>query len=255
MSVRSWVEYQRGLLLNGAWLPVTGCALFVKASVQRCVEKLTTGGRARVVMEVYGHPQRVRPVRAGNLEDFLRMLLPLDAPVNRRYLFLPTANPEWTAMFTSDWRGQDPHSPMAWYAGDGIESVCVIDIPNNYDSKTNRGFYGERKIEMYELNPDRQSIGHSLGVRVSEPRRWEFVRPSSPFPVGNIWDPMAKRIPDRFTHAHLVEMTGLFGLRPFEEDFYAPAGQGVIVERTDPVQPDERTFTLAQARGEEPVVW
>ena len=69
MSVRSWAEYQRGLLLGGRWLPVTGCVLFVKASAQRCVDKLTTGGRARVVMEVYGHPQRIRPVRAGNLED------------------------------------------------------------------------------------------------------------------------------------------------------------------------------------------
>ena len=42
---------------------------------------------------------------------------------------------------------------MGWFAGAGMESVCVMDIPNNYDSKTNRGFYGERKIEMYELKP------------------------------------------------------------------------------------------------------
>ena len=252
MSVRSWVDYQRGLLLGDAWLPVTGCVLFVKAPVRRCVETLTTGSRARVVMEVFGHPQRVRPVRAGDLEDFLRMLLPLDAPVNRRYLFLPTANPEWTAMFTSDWRGQDPHSPMVWYSVDGAEAVCVMDTPNNYDSKTNRGFYGERKIEMYEIRPDGGLIGHSLGVRMTGSGRWEVVEPSGQFPVGNIWDPLAKRNPDRFTHEHLVEMTGLFGLRPFDEDFYAPDGRGVIVERTDPVQPDERTFTLAQARREEP---
>ena len=78
--------------------------------------------------------------------------------------------------------------------------------------------------------------------------------PIPPFPVGNIWDPTAKRILDRFTHEHLVE-TALFGLRPFDEDFYVPERRALIVERTDPIQPDERTFTLAQARGEEPVIW
>lgn len=64
---------------------------------------------------------------------------------------------------------------------------------------------------------------------------------------------MAKRIPDRFTHEHLAEMTGLFGLRPFDADFYAPDGRGLIVERTDPVPPGELAYTLGQARREEPV--
>ncbi|WP_167046584.1 hypothetical protein [Salinibacterium sp. ZJ454] len=47
-------------------------------------------------------------------------------------------------------------------------------------------------------------------------------------------------------------MTSRFGLRPFDEDFYAPDGHGVVVERTDPLEPSYRTVTLAQARKEEP---
>jgi hypothetical protein len=255
MIVRSWAEYQRGLLLGGAWLPMTGCVLFVKASTDRCVEILVSGVRGDYVRSLYGHPLRIRPVAGRSLADLFGTLLPFDLPENRRSLFLPTASPEWTAMLTSDWREHDPQSAMVWFAVAGVESVSVTDVPNDYDSATKRGFAGIRKIEMYELPSHGGRIGHSLGVRTADSSRWELVQPSRPFPVGNIWDPTAKRIPDRFTHEHLVEMTGLFGLRPFDEDFYAPDGQGVIVERTDPVQSDERTFTLAQARGEEPVVW
>ena len=253
MSVRSWADYERGLLLGGLWLPVTGCVLFVNASAERCADTLLNGVRGQHVREYYGHALRVRPVKARSLDGLLRALLPLDASTPRRYLLLPTANSEWTAMFDSVWRGQDPQSPMVWFAVAGIESVSVVDIPHTYDYPSDRGFYGARKLEMYELAPDGEAIGHSLGVRTVNTRQWEVVEPSRPFPVGNIWDPMAKRIPDRFTHEHLVEMTGLFGLWPFDEDFYAPDGQGLIVERTDPVQPDEVTYTLGQARREEPV--
>ena len=255
MSVRSWSEYQHQLLLEGSWLPVTGCILFVKAPADRCADILVNGVRGAHVRSFYGHPLRIRRVEGRSLAELLATLLPLELPENRRTLFLPTANPEWTAMYMSDLRGHDPQSAMAWFAVAGVESVSVTDQPNNYDAATRQGFSGVRKIEMYELPPPGGRIGHSLGVRVADSSRWELVRPSIPFPVGNIWDPMAKRISERFTHEHLVEMTGLFGLRPFDEDFYAADGQGVIVERTDPAQSDEQTFTLAQARGEEPVVW
>ncbi|GIG36264.1 hypothetical protein [Cellulomonas pakistanensis] len=46
-----------------------------------------------------------------------------------------------------------------------------------------------------------------------------------------------------------------FGLRPFDAGFYALDGEGLILERTDPLAGRERAFTLAQARGDEPVDW
>lgn len=255
MSIRSWADYERGLLLGGRWLPVTARVLFVNATTERCADTLLNGVRGRHVREHYGHPLRVRPVKASSLDGLLRTLLPLEAPTPRRRLLLPTADSEWTAMFDSAWRGQDPQSPMVWFSVAGIESVSVVDIPHTYDYPSNRGFYGARKIEMYELARDGEAIGHSLGVRTVNTRQWEVVEPSGQFPVGNVWDPTARRIPDRFTHEHLAEMTTRLGLRPFDEDFYAPDGQGLIVERTDPIQSDESTYTLAQARGEEPVDW
>jgi hypothetical protein len=255
MRRQSWAEYERTLLLGGAWLPVTGCILFVHAPVERCVEILLTGVRGAHVLNHYGHPLRVRPVSADSLDELLTSLLPLEGAEHRHDLLVPTANPEWTAMLASEWRGQDPRSPMAWFGVAGVESVKVVDIAHTYDRATNRGFYGSRKIEMYSLTAENDAIGHSLGVRAVDTRRWEVVEPIPPFPVGNIWDPTKTRILDRFTHEHLVEMTALFGLRPFDEDFYLPERRALIVERTDPIQPNERTFTLVQARGAEPVIW
>lgn len=78
------------------------------------------------------------------------------------------------------------------------------------------------------------------------------MRPNKPFPVPVVWDPDARRVPDKFTHEHLAASAAAFGLRPFDEDFYAPDGRGIIVERTGPMEPGTRTYTLAQARGEEP---
>ena len=255
MGVRSWAEYERDLLLGGAWLPVTGCVLFLNASADWCADTLLNGGRGRHVMEYYGHPLRVRPVRAGSLAGMLGTLLPLDSPEHRRNLLVPTVNPEWTAMFTSDWRGQEPGSPIAWFAVGGIASISVKDVPNSYDSTTGRGFRGVRRIGLCELRLHGQAIRHFLGVQATYTSHWEFLRPRGEFPGGNVWNPTAKRIPDRFTHEHLAEMARRFGLRPFDEDFYAPDGGGLMVERTGPLQSDQKTFTLAQSRGEELIDW
>ncbi len=142
---------------------------------------------------------------------------------------------------------------MTWLGMDGVESVSVTDVPHSVTSSSNRGFYGVRKIEMYELGIGDGPIGHSPGVRTASSRKWEVIEPNGSFPIGNVWDPPARRVQNRFTHEHLVEMTGRFGLRRFDRDFYAPEGVGLMLERTDPVQSYQRTFTLAQARGEEPV--
>lgn len=248
MTSRSWDDYTMRLLLGGAWLPVTATILFVHAPVDKCVRTLL-GGRGEHVRKTYGKPLVPKRV-SGSLPELLANLVPLDSIEDRRYLFLPTADAAWTAMFGSTWRGFDPHSAMSWFATARIESVMIRDIPNTYDYALDKGFYGERKIESYEIPTQGEPIGHSLGVRVSEPRKWELVSPSAEFRVGNVWNPEAKRIPDRFTHDHLGEMAERFGLRPFDESFYAPQQSGVLVSRTDPPGPDERLISLAEARGE-----
>ena len=244
MSRYSQSDYAKGLLLEGRWLPTTRCVLFVNSDAQATAEILQYGSYGSTVTSKYGSPLVSRKVTGESLDDVLATLLPLTIPIARRYLVVPTANPAWSALFTSGWVGLDALSPMMWFSMSGVESVAVTDNP---------GPAGARKIQMYELTPSGERVGHSIGVQASDRRGWDVIEPSLPFPVGNIWDPTARRVQDRFTHDHIVEMTALFGLRPFDEDFYAPNGEGIIVEYTHPMDSDERTGTLGQARGEEPV--
>jgi hypothetical protein len=254
MMAKSWDEYMTGLLLGGRWLPVTGRILFINAPVEHCADELVLGARGRFLEQEYGHPLTRRNVTADSLDGLLSTLLPLEAPVDRRTLLLQTARPEWTAVFTSHWRGQDHVSPMKWFSASGISSVAIIDIPHTPTRVGGPTFYGHRAIQMYEILPSGERRGHSLGVRAANNRTWDWVHypESPPFPSGSVCDPDARRVTDRFTHEHLLEMAALYGLRPADEDFYAPDGTGIIVERTDPMQPGQRTYSLAQARGEEP---
>ncbi|WP_146181251.1 hypothetical protein [Homoserinimonas hongtaonis] len=253
MAVRSWAKYIDELLLGGRWLPVTGCVLFVNAPRERAVAELINGVRGQYVRREYGSPLRQRTVVADDLGALLSRLLPLDTGEPRRELFVQTADPQWTAVFDTSWRGQDPHSPMMWFAQGGIRSVSVSDFPHTMNSPGLPEMYGQRKIEMYEIVPNAAPVGYTLGVRVADSNRWEFDGGGRNFPMGSVWDPDAKRDPDKFTHEHLVQMCALLGLRPFDEDFYAPDNTGVIVERTEPNGPNRAAVTLAQARGEEPV--
>ena len=106
---------------------------------------------------------------------------------------------------------------------------------------------------MYEIRQPGDAVGRTLGVRAINRRQWEVAGGTGEFPVGNVWRPDAIRVSDRFTHEHLLQMAERFGLHPFDEDFYAPDRTGIIVERTDPVDGEQRLTTLAQARGEEPL--
>ncbi len=236
------------LLLAGAWLPVTAAVLFANASAERCADAFVNGVRGSAVVRLYGSPLKSTRVTSSSLEGILSSLLPLELGNSRRNLIVPTANAEWSAIFDSTWRGQDPQSAMTWLTVSGIESVSVTDIPYTRGGDSGLGLFGVRKIEMYELDANGERIGHSLGVRMVSERRWEVVQPSGEFPVGNVWDPTARRVSERFTHSHLVKMTARFGLRPFDDDFYAPDGEAILVERTDPIPADEVTFTLDKAR-------
>jgi len=243
------------LLLGGQWLPVTTTVLFINASVERCAYELVHGVRGEYLASKFGHqPFVTTQVRAEEgLAGLLGELLPLEIPENRRTLFAPTTNPRWTAMFTSDWRGQDPHSPMLWFAQGRIASVLVSEAPHSPSLAGYRASYGERKIEMYEIPPEGEAIGHTLGVRATGINKWEVAGGSGRFPGGSLWDPSARIVRDRFTHYHLAAMCERLGLHPFDEDFYAPGGSGILVTRTDPTPRDWPRISLAQARGEAPL--
>ncbi len=265
MPVRNWNAYVKNLLLEGRWLPVTESVAFFQADPQTCVDVMLEHTQHNAVKR-FGSPRRVKPVEGAELTDLLAHLLPLQAEEHRK-LFLPTANPEWTAMFTNAHLGTDlgAHAAMGWW---GVRALMVTDSPNNYDRRTRQGFSGIRNFSLVEkCDPwtprarERDHIAHVVGVRVLEGGWAEklgfsgadgVVREGVEFPVGKVWDETARSKQDRFTHEHLALACERMGLRPFDEDFYAPDGWGLMIERTDVDANKERSWTLAQARHEEP---
>lgn len=171
MPVKSWREYEHRLLLSGGWLPVTAIVLFVRATPTECVDVMLNGVRGKRVIELYGQPLRQRRVSAPNLESLLTSLLPLQTPEARRNLFVSTKNPAWTVMFGAHRRVTYPHSEMRWFSAAGIESVLVSDRPNSWNPETQQGWSGARKLEMLQVLPNGEDVGHSLGVRVSDSNR------------------------------------------------------------------------------------
>ncbi len=93
-------------------------------------------------------------------------------------------------------------------------------------------------------------------MRVTDSSRWEFIEPVTGTPFPDPTDYTARRVADRFTHDHLAAAAGSFGLRPFEEDFYAPDRWAILVEDTTPRDPTLRLWTLEQAKtGGRGVLW
>lgn len=245
------IVYERQLLMGARWAPVTTAVLFIRASPRHAAEALSRGQRAQHVLATTGIPVQIKQVQSDSLEGSLAHLLPLEAPIDRRQLFVATRNPAWCAMFSSNWRGLDPGGFMRAFEGQGLDTVAVVDSPHDPKSRPG-GVYGARQIIMYRFDPDVPSAGRMLGVRAATDTRWELDRSPEEFDGGNFWDPDAPRLRDRFTHDHLVQMAARLGLRPFDEDFFVPEVGSVMLNDTT-LTPTRWLFaTLAQARGEEP---
>ncbi|GIG36254.1 hypothetical protein [Cellulomonas pakistanensis] len=252
------------LLLEGRWLPVTRSMSFIRADPQTCIDvfEKRTG---HVVLERFGSPRRVREVAGDGIEQLLAALLPLDDE-GHRHLLVRTANPDWTAVFTNHWRGGRSHLAAQMGMG-GLRVVTATDVPHTINLLRTRGDWGDRSLVLWEPWPERQVrhgtvdwMLHHVQAGVGD-RGWFFHAGSGytderldiPFPLGRVWDERALRAVHKFDHDHLVEACRMLGLRPFDADFYAPDAAGLILERSDLPAPDERSYTLAQARGEERV--
>jgi hypothetical protein len=255
MAARNWSEYQKQLLLGGDWLPVTSCIVFAKSSVEECARELALGVRGKKYGELSGGLSILnRVVKGATLDELLANLLPLHNVGGTKFLMLGTAKPGWTAVFDCDWRGFDPGGLTSWLAVGGIDTVTVWDSPHTVKSGSHQGFYGIRGVTVAAAIRGEAPIRSGIRVRAANMRTWEL---DGPFGIDTEfdWDPAAARVADHFTHDHLVSTTAKYGLRPYDEDFYAPDGTGIIVE--EPVDPfgTIKQTTLAAARGEEPPAW
>ncbi len=267
MNANSLAKYEKRLLLGGRWMPVTQKVVFVRADPDRCIDVMTAHQDWNYVRR-FGQPRRRRVVHGDGLEPLLSRLLPLRSVEEDKHLFLPTRNPGWTAMFTDRFQGAGAVAPSASW---GVASVTVVDSPDGPRPDGWRAPVGYRYFSLSE--PCEEWVGYggrtesgaswTVTVGVNDSERWVFELggardrtryPSDDFPppVGKVWDETARLTPHRFTHDHLRLACERLGLFPFDEDFYAPDGWGVVMERDDPAASEQKGYTLAQARGEEP---
>ncbi|MCC2333841.1 hypothetical protein [Cellulomonas wangsupingiae] len=236
------------LLLGGRWLPLTKSILFVEQEAEEFV-KTYMAWRGAVITRNTGCAPVVSRI-GGTLEDVLAAMLPLVTAVPSKCLVMPTAN-GWSAVVENDWMGTEVQLTPWALAANGLRTVAVSEAPHTYSARTNLGWWGERKVSTFVPSvehPD-EPDGWTVGVRTTDGGRWEVAEPATPPPFPDPTDRTARRIRDRFTHAHLVEVAEWFGLRPTEADFYLPGGEAFLIERTEPRDPSWKDLTLDQAYG------
>jgi hypothetical protein len=237
-------EDMKGLLLDDHWAPVTSEIGFLEIEVERAARafaewqgKLMAPRSISVVM---------RPV-SGTLDQVLSALLPLTGGERRRHLFMSTRSP-WSAYVDNAPGGTDAASAMAYMARTvGCRGLRVVAVPHTL--RKDKGRYGAVMLEVY--GPHRTNwLNYLRTIYASnDGGRWVFGQSGEPFPFEKLEQYQARRVRDRFTFDMLKEYLRHLGLAPFEEDFYLPGGAPAwLVEKTGPVVPTHKEYTLAQAR-------
>jgi hypothetical protein len=237
-------EEMKGLLLDERWAPVTSEMGFLEAPAEYAARAF--GAWQAGLQAPRGISVQVRPV-SGSLEQALSTLLPLTDAERQRYLFIPTRGP-WTAYLDNGWRGTDAASAMGHMAEVlGCRGLRVVAVPHTL--RKDKGRYGSVMLEVY--GPHRTDwLNYLRTLYVSnDGGRWVFGQSGEPFPFEMLEQYQARRVRDRFTFDMLKQYLRHLGLSPFEEHFYLPEGSPAwLVERTGPVLPTQKEFTLAQVR-------
>ncbi|PTL79593.1 hypothetical protein [Vitiosangium sp. GDMCC 1.1324] len=237
-------ENMKGLLLDDRWAPITSEMGFLETSAEHAARAFAAWHAG--LMAPRGIAVEMRPV-SGTLEQALSSLLPLTSPEARRDLFIPTRS-AWTAYVENGWGGTDAASPMRYMARTlGCRSMRVVAVPHTLRKDTGR--YGAMMLEVY--GPHQTAWLNCVRVvsAANDGGPWVFDQFGEPFPFEKLEQYQARRVRDRFTFDMLKEYLRHLGLSPFEEDFYLPEGAPAwLVEKTGPVLPSHKEYTLAQAR-------
>jgi len=237
-------EDMKGLLLDDHWAPVTSEMGFLEARAEYTARAFAAWQAGLLASD--GVTVKVRPV-TGSLDQVLSALLPLTGGERRRHLFMPTRS-SWTGYVDNAPGGTDAASAMAYMARTlGCRGMRVVAVPHTY--RQGEGRYGAVVFEVFSPN---QTMGRrylrALNA-LNDGGRWVFDQSGEPFPFEKLEQYQARRVRDRFTFDMLKEYLHHLSLSPFDEDFYLPEGAPAwLVEKTGPVVPTYREYTLAQAR-------
>ena len=238
-------ETMNGLLLDDRWAPVTSEVGFLETDAERAAQAFARWQSGLV--EPRGMRMEMRPV-TGSLEHVLSSLLPLSGPEGLRQLFIPTRG-RWAAYIENGWTGTDATTAVSYMAEVlGCRGLRVVAVPHTH-RKGKGGRYGAVMLDVFGSTP---TLGinylRALGAS-NDGGRWVFDESGQPFAFEQVEKYQEKRVKDRFTFDMLRDYLRHLGLSPFEEDFYLPRGAPAwMVERTGPVLPTQRDYTLAEAR-------
>ncbi len=236
-------EEMKGLLLEDRWAPVTSEIGFLETSAVHAARVFTEWMAG--LQDHRGTSVQARPV-SGSLEQVLFSLLPLTNAERRRHLFIPTRSP-WTAFVDNGWQGTDASSRMAHMARTlGCRGMRVVAVPHTL--RGNKGRYGAVMFEVFNPNQEGPRYLRALGAS-NDGGHWVFDESGEPFPFEKPERYLARKVRDRFTFDMLKEYLHHLGLSPFDEHFYLPPGEPAwLVEKTGPVYPHHKEYTLAQVR-------
>lgn len=233
-------------LLSDRFAPVTSAIGFLQTPLETAADALLTWRRR--VTDGATAAELHEP-----LSDALRRLEPLTLGVRPRELLVATTS-DWTARFDNGAHGGDPVSAVGYLCRViGCHGVVVTSIPDTAGTKHETpGRYGAVQFEFY--GPDmREFLNYIRTVEaVNDGGRWVFGADGE---VQDFEDPEAyrrRRKRDRFTSDMLAEYTAALGLRPFDEDFYAP--RAVLVESEQPLPEGCPEMTLAEAQARQGIV-
>jgi hypothetical protein len=173
----------------------------------------------------------------GSLDALVGALEPLDTVTARRHLLLPTDGP-WTAVVTNNWRGEGAGSIASVVAEDlAVNALRVLAVEDG---------------TAFELSGP-GGRGPALLIRtvwaIAEDGHWEFGADGSPQPFERLEYYTRRRVEERFPPKLLEAYCRALGIRPFDEDFYAPDRRAALIATPDRVT-GQRTLSLAEARAE-----
>jgi len=217
-------------LLDGRYAPISDAIGFLEADFTQVV---AADARWRASLGGY----RGRSVN-GALPRLLDALLPLTGPLVR-YVWVETTGP-WTAYFDNFVLGSDTFGPVSYLAQQlGCRGVAI----GCREGTARRG--AAASFSLYGPVPTEWlNVVRSVAA-VQDDGRWEWSATGTAQPFEDLSAYQRRRVLDRLTADMLAGYCAALGIRPFDEAFYATAGQ--LVENVQ-ITGNVRTETLQQAR-------
>lgn len=201
-------------ILDDEFAPITSCAVFVNAPLERikAYESTRRWNRPMVPSDLNG-----------GLREMLPHLEPLTSPATVRFLWVQTRHPQWSVFFAGSPRGTEPSS-QSMVRGT-CRNLVVPGVLMASEPHTRRrdgtGRFGFCKFAMHAPNGEAVRV---LAAQIGDNDRWVFTNVGEPQPFEQPEAYKARRIRDRLTSRMIADYCAALGLYPFEEDFYGPRG-------------------------------